>query len=64
MVTHDISEAISMSDRVIVISKRPGKIKNIYDINLSNKSTPINNRKSKDFNKYFDMIWGDLDVHL
>ena len=64
MVTHDISEAISMSDRVIVISKRPGKIKNIYDINLSNKSTPINNRKNKDFNKYFDMLWGDLDVHL
>ena len=64
MVTHDISEAISMSDKVIVISKRPGKVKNIYDINLSNKSTPINNRKNKDFNKYFDMIWGDLDVHL
>ncbi|MBQ2639562.1 MAG: ABC transporter ATP-binding protein [Bacilli bacterium] len=64
MVTHDISEAISMSDKVIVISKRPGKVKNIYNIKLSDKSTPINNRKSKDFNKYFDMIWRDLDVHL
>lgn len=64
MVTHDISEAISMSDRVIVISKRPGVVKNIYEINLDNKSTPINNRKSKNFNNYFDKIWRDLDVHI
>jgi len=64
MVTHDISEAISMSDRVIVISKRPGVVKNIYEIDLDNKSTPINNRKSKNFNDYFDKIWRDLDVHI
>ena len=36
MVTHDISEAISMSNKVIVLSKRPAIIKNIYNINLSN----------------------------
>lgn len=64
MVTHDIAEAISMSDRVIVISKRPGVVKNIYDINLSNKSTPINNRTSKEFSFYYDKIWRDLDVHI
>ena len=64
MVTHDISEAISMSDRVIVISKRPGVVKSIYEIDLDNKSTPINNRKSKNFNYYFDKIWRDLDVHI
>ena len=64
MVTHDIGEAISMSDRIIVISKRPGAVKNIYDIDLDNKSTPINNRKSKNFNYYFDKIWRDLDVHI
>ena len=64
MVTHDISQAISMSDRVIVLSKRPAKIKNIYDIKLSNKSNPINNRKDKEFSKYYEMIWRDLDVHI
>lgn len=64
MVTHDIAEAISMSDRIIVLSKRPAKIKNIYDINLSNKSTPINNRKCKEFSYYYDLIWRDLDVHI
>lgn len=64
MVTHDIGQAISMSDRVIVLSKRPAKIKNIYEIKLNNKSTPINNRKDKNFSKYYELIWRDLDVHL
>ena len=64
MVTHDIGLAISMSDRVIVLSKRPSVVKNIYKIKLSNKSTPINNRKDKEFSKYYEMIWRDLDVHI
>jgi len=64
MVTHDISEAISMADRVIVLSNRPSSIKNIYEINLSNKSTPINNRKAEEFSKYYDLIWKDIDYHV
>ena len=64
LVTHDIAEAISLSDRVIVLTKRPASIKNIYNINLENKSTPSNNRKCKEFYTYYDDIWRDLDVHL
>ena len=64
MVTHDIGLAISMSDRVIVLSNRPSKVKNIYEIKLDNKSTPINNRKDKCFSKYYEKIWRDLDVHI
>lgn len=64
MVTHDIAEAISMSDRVIVLSKRPGTVKKIYNINLTDKSTPINNRKCIEFADYYDRIWRDLDVHI
>ena len=64
MVTHDIGLAISMSDRVIVLSKRPSVVKSIYEINLNNKSTPINNRKDGEFSKYYEMIWRDLDVHI
>lgn len=64
MVTHDIAEAISMADRVIVLSERPCHIKNIYTINLSNRSTPIENRKSKEFSEYYDLIWKDLDFHV
>ena len=42
-------EAISMSDKVIVMSSRPGKIKKIYDIELTNKSTPLKIEKQKSF---------------
>lgn len=64
MVTHDLAEAISMSDKVIVLSKRPGNIKHIYDINLSNKSNPIENRKAKEFSTYYDLLWKDIDFHV
>jgi NitT/TauT family transport system ATP-binding protein len=64
MVTHDIAEAISMADRIIVLSKRPSTIKNIYEINLTNRSTPIENRKAKEFAYYYDLIWKDLDFHV
>lgn len=64
MVTHDLAEAISMSDRVIVFSKRPCIVKKIYEINLENKSFPIENRKAKEFSIYYDLIWKDLDVNV
>lgn len=64
MVTHDIAEAISMSDRIIVLSKRPAIVKKVYEIKMSNKSTPILNRKCKEFPEFYDEIWRDLDVHI
>ena len=64
LVTHDIAEAISISDRVVVLSKRPATVKKVYDIHLTNKSTPINNRQCPEFNSYYDQIWRDLDVYL
>lgn len=64
MVTHDISEAISCSDLVIVLTERPCTIKSIYPIQLTNASTPIENRKCKEFADYYDKIWKDLDFHV
>jgi len=64
MITHDIAEAISLADRIIVLSKRPGKIKKIYDINLTNRSTPIENRKCKEFSNYYECLWKDLDINV
>ena len=61
MVTHDIGSAISMADKVIVLSKGPAKIKNIYKIELDKKDIPTINRKDAKFNYYYDMIWKDLD---
>lgn len=61
MVTHDIAEAISMADKVVILSKRPCYIKEVIDINLDNKSTPINNRKDKKFTYYYEKIWKGID---
>ena len=61
MITHDIAEAISLSDKIIVLSKRPSIVKKIYDIKMENKSTPINNRTCKEFSDYYDKIWRDSD---
>ena len=64
IVTHDISEAISMSDRVIVLSKRPASVKSIHEIEFEMENrNPINCRESPKFSKYFDTIWKELDVH-
>lgn len=60
IVTHDIQEAIAISDRVIVLTKRPAKIKKEYQIQLSNRTIPSENRKCKEFNDYYDKIWRDL----
>lgn len=57
LVTHDINEAISLSDKVIVLSKRPATIKKIVDINLNKEIPPMMRRKEKKFNYYFDEIW-------
>ena len=62
LVTHDISEAIAMADRVIVLSHRPAKLKKIIDIKTDlPDNTPFNKRLSSEFRKYFDEIWGLLN---
>lgn len=64
MVTHDISEAISMSDKVIVLSKRPATVKNIYKINFEMPDrTPLNCRENPKFSQYFNLMWKELDNH-
>lgn len=64
MVTHDLGEAISMSDRIIVLSKRPSIVKKIYDIKYKNKKTPMENRKEKEFEIYYNDIWKEIDINV
>lgn len=64
MITHDIAEAISMADRIIVLTNRPAKVKSIYTIEMENKQNPINNRKQKEFQYYYDKIWKDIDINV
>lgn len=67
MVTHDIPEGISMADRVVVISHRPGRVKSIHKIELGGTgglATPLERRLNPAFTGYFDTIWKELDVHV
>ena len=59
LVTHDISEAISMSDKIIVLTNRPAQVKSIYRPALKGDS-PIRKRESKDFGLFFEKIWKEL----
>ncbi|ERI89624.1 ABC transporter, ATP-binding protein [Clostridiales bacterium oral taxon 876 str. F0540] len=64
MVTHDISEAVSMSNRVIVLSKRPATIKKVFNINFDNSyCTPLKHREASEFRVYFNDIWKELDLN-
>lgn len=65
LVTHDIAESISMADRVVVLTKRPATVKNIYTIQLSCENrTPLTCREAPEFRQYFNEIWKELDVHV
>ncbi len=59
LVTHDISEAISMSDRVIILSGRPASLKECLDLDLEG-DTPLKKREASDFGKHFENIWRNL----
>ncbi len=61
LVTHDISEAISLADRVIVLTERPAKIKNIYTLNLKEAGPPLRRREHNDFHKWFEILWKELN---
>ncbi len=61
LVTHDISEAISLADRIIVLSKRPAVIKNIYKADVTG-STPFHRRESENFSYWFDKIWKEISI--
>ncbi len=66
LVTHDIAEAVSMSDRVIVLTQRPAEVKSEHNIDLTTGKckTPINCREAPEFRVYFNKIWKELDVHV
>ena len=68
LVTHDIGEAVSMTDRVIVLSRRPGRIKSDHRIEFPSSAgarpTPFAARNAPEFNGYFNRLWKELEVHV
>lgn len=62
LVTHDLSEAISLADRVIVLSKRPATIKQTIPLTFDiENDTPLNRRNAPEFKTYFNLIWKELN---
>ena len=61
LVTHDIAEAISMSTKIVVLTERPARIKSIYNLDIPLDIPPMKRRESKNFNKYFQNVWRDLE---
>lgn len=68
LVTHDIGEAISMTDRVVVLSRRPGRVKSDHAIGFPSagekRPAPFAARNAPEFNLYFNRLWQELEVHV
>lgn len=67
LVTHDIAEAISLCDRIVILSNRPATIKEIINIELTcpeGIKSPLRCREAPEFRHYFNKIWKELDVHV
>ncbi len=68
LVTHDIGEAIAMTDRVIVLSRRPGRIKSVHHMDFPSQGgkrpTPFEARGCPEFNDYFNVLWDEIDAHV
>lgn len=64
LVTHDISEAISMADRVLVLTKRPARIRSEIPLTFTiEHRTPMTCRSAPEFKTYFNQIWKELNQH-
>jgi len=61
IVTHDIAEGITMANRIIVLSKRPGSV--ALDIPLNFTNTGLARREEPTFREYFNLIWKELDIN-
>ena len=64
LVTHDLAEAISLGDKVLVLTERPASVKTIVPITFPpDKNTPLLRRNTPEFTEYFNTIWKELNVH-
>lgn len=62
LVTHDLSEAISLADQIIILTERPASIKKIVTLKFDlPDDTPLNRRNAEPFKDYFNLIWKELE---
>ena len=64
IITHDIQEALGLSDKVVVLSNRPSTVKNIYEVPFKDELSIKKRRLDPQFNELYEKIWSDLDVQI
>lgn len=62
LVTHDLSEAVSMADHIVVLTKRPATVRTILELDFEEKNlTPFERRNAPEFKTYFNQLWKEMD---
>ena len=61
LITHDISEAISVADRILVLSRRPARVISSHTLSFP-ENEPLRRRENKDFSKWFELLWKELNA--
>ena len=56
-VTHDLAEAITLADRVIVMTRRPGRVKLVHEVKLPRSRDVIQVRETEDYAREFGTLW-------
>ena len=62
LVTHDITEAISLSDKIVVLSERPAKVKNVFITDFDQHLSPLKRRESRRFSEWFELLYKELNA--
>ena len=61
LITHDLSEAVSLADRIVVLSGRPATVKKEIPIHLTlQDDSPLAARNAPEFNEYFNQLWEEM----
>ena len=64
LVTHDLSEAISLGDLILVLTERPGRVKAFFPLSFHLETdTALNRRNSDEFKQYFNLVWKEVNAH-
>jgi len=65
LVTHDVGEAITMADRIIVITNRPGRVKSVHNVDIpADMRHPLLIRQQPRFNELYETIWTELGIDI
>ena len=64
LITHDLSEAISVADRILILTSRPGRVKAVMEVRFAPEfDRPLSRRNAPEFSAYFNQLWKELKLH-